>query len=132
MIFKYYGYDVDQDEIFKNMKGRRSRGREGEGLDERTAARFLSRAGFNVDLREEGDLDTVKKYIDKKVPVMWGHLAPEKWEGTRHMAVIIGYDDVHKLVVVADPGYGREISLSYDQFIDQWERVRSVMTAVSK
>lgn len=132
MVFKYYGHDVDQDMIFQKMKGRKSRVKEGEGLDPGTAARFLSRSGFNVDYREEGNLETVKKYIDNEVPVMWGHLAPGKWEGTRHMAVIIGYDDVYKSVVVADPGYGREISLSYDEFRNQWERVRNVMIAVSQ
>jgi uncharacterized protein YvpB len=132
MIFKYHGFDVDQDMIFKNMKGRRSTVREGEGLDPRTAARFLSRSGFNVDYREGGNLETVIKYIDNNVPVMWGHFAPGKWEGSRHMAVVIGYDDVYNLIIVADPGYGREISLSYDEFKNQWERARNVMIAVSK
>ena len=133
MVFKYYGFDVDQDAIYKNLNARRrSTVREGEGLDTRSVARFMSRAGLNVDYHEEGDLESVKGYIDKGIPVICGRIAPGKWEGTRHMAVIIGYDDVYKSVVVADPGYGREISLSYDQFIDQWERVRSVMIAVSK
>jgi hypothetical protein len=61
MIYRYYGNDVDQDMIFQKFKGRKSRVREGEGLDDRTAARFLSRSGFNVDHREGGDLETIKK-----------------------------------------------------------------------
>ena len=132
MIFRYYGYDVDQDMIFQKMKGRKSRVREGEGLDDRTAARFLSRSGFNVDHREGGDLETVKKYIDNNVPVMWGHVAPGKWEGSRHMSVIIGYDDVYKTVIVADPSFGRELTISYDDFKTWWGRARNVMIAVSK
>jgi uncharacterized protein YvpB len=131
MVLKYYGIDVDQDAIFKNLNARRrSNVREGEGLDPRTVARFMSRAGLNVDYREEGDLEAVKSYIDKGVPVMCGRIAPGKWEGTRHMAVIIGYDDVYKAVVLADPGYGREISLGYDQFMDEWGRVNRPMIAV--
>jgi hypothetical protein len=133
MVLKYYGFDVDQDAIYKNLNARRrSTVREGEGLDTRTVARFMSRAGLNVDYREEGDLESVKIYIDKGIPVMCGRIAPGKWEGTRHMAVIIGYDDVYKAVVLADPGYGREISLSYDEFMDEWGRVNKPMIAVSK
>ena len=133
MVLKYYGFDVDQDAIYKNLNARRrSTVREGEGLDTRTVARFMSRAGLNVDYREEGDLEAVKIYIDKGIPVMCGRIAPGKWEGTRHMAVIIGYDDVYKAVVLADPGYGREISLSYDEFMDEWGRVNKPMIAVSK
>jgi len=132
MIFRYYGYNVDQDMIFQKMKGRRSTVREGEGLDERTAARFLSRSGFNVDHREGGDLETVKKYIDNNVPVLWGHVAPGKWEGTRHMSVIIGYDDSYGTIIVADPSFGCELSLSYDEFKDRWRRARNVMIAVAK
>ena len=132
MIFRYYGYDVDQDMIFQKLKGRRSRVREGEGLDDRTAARFLSRSGFNVDHREGGDLETVKKYIDNNVPVMWGHVAPGKWEGSRHMSVIIGYDDAYQTVIVADPSFGRELSIPYDDFKKWWGMARNVMIAVSK
>jgi uncharacterized protein YvpB len=133
MVFKYYGLDVDQDAIFKNLNARRrSTVKEGEGLDPRTVARFMSRAGLNVDYHEEGDLETVKSYIDKGVPVMCGCITPGKWEGTRHMAVIIGYDDVYKSVVLADPGYGREISITYDQFMDEWGRANRPMIAVSR
>jgi uncharacterized protein YvpB len=133
MVFKYYGFDVDQDAIFKNLNARRrSTVREGEGLDPRTVARFMSRAGLNVDYHEEGDLEAVKSYIDKGIPVMCGRIAPGKWEGTRHMAVIIGYDDVYKSVVLADPGYGREISIGYDEFMDEWGRANRPMIAVSK
>ena len=133
MVFKYYGLDVDQDAIYKNLNARRrSTVREGEGLDPRTVAHFMSRAGLNVDYHEEGDLEAVKSYIDKGVPVMCGRIAPGKWEGTRHMAVIIGYDDVYKLVILADPGYGREISIPYDKFMDEWGRVNRPMIAVSK
>ncbi|MEN6320974.1 MAG: C39 family peptidase [Syntrophaceae bacterium] len=132
MIFRYYGYDVDQDMIFQNLKGRRSRVREGEGLDDRTAARFLNRSGFTVDHREGGDLDMIKKYIDNNVPVMWGHVAPGKWEGSRHMSVIIGYDDAYMAVIVADPSFGRELSIPYDDFKKWWGMARNVMIAVSK
>jgi len=133
MVFKYYGFDVDQDAIYKNLNARRrSTVREGEGLDTRSVARFMSRAGLNVDYHEEGDLEAVKSYIDKGVPVICGRIAPGKWEGTRHMAVIIGYDDVYKLVILADPGYGREISITYDQFMNEWGRVNRPMIAVSK
>jgi hypothetical protein len=133
MVFKYYGFDVDQDAIYKNLNARR-RGtvREGEGLDTRSVARFMSRAGLNVDYHEEGDLEAVKSYIDKGIPVICGRIAPGKWEGTRHMAVIIGYDDVYKSVVLADPGYGREISITYDEFMDEWGRANRPMIAVSK
>ncbi len=133
MVFKYYGFDLDQDAIYKNLNARRrSTVREGEGLDTRTVARFMSRAGLNVDYREEGDLEAVKSYIDKGIPVMCGRIAPGKWEGTLHMAVIIGYDDIYKAVVLADPGHGREISIDYDEFMDQWGRVNRPMIAVSK
>jgi hypothetical protein len=133
MVFKYYGFDVDQDAIYKNLNARRrSTVWEGEGLDTRSVARFMSRAGFNVDYHEEGDLKDVRSYIDKGIPVMCGRIAPGKWEGTRHMAVIIGYDDVYKAVVLADPGYGREISIGYDEFMDQWGRANRPMIAVSK
>ena len=133
MVFKYYGFDVDQDAIYKNLNARRrSTVREGEGLDTRSVARFMSRAGLNVDYHEEGDLEAVKSYIDKGIPVICGRIAPGKWEGTRHMAVIIGYDDVYKLVILADPGYGREISITYDQFMNEWGRVNRPMIAVSK
>ena len=133
MVFKYYGFDVDQDAIYKNLNARRrSTVREGEGLDTRSVARFMSRAGLNVDYHEEGDLESVKGYIDKGIPVICGRIAPGKWEGTRHMAVIIGYDDVYKLVILADPGYGREISITYDQFMNEWGRVNRPMIAVSK
>jgi uncharacterized protein YvpB len=133
MVFKYYGFDVNQDAIFKNLNARRrSTVKEGEGLDPRTVARFMSRAGLNVDYHEEGDLEAVKSYIDKGIPVMCGRIAPGKWEGSRHMAVIIGYDDVYKSVVLADPGYGREISIGYDEFMNEWGRANRPMIAVSK
>ncbi len=48
------------------------------------------------------------------------------------MAVIIGYDDVYKSVVLADPGYGREISIGYDEFMNEWGRANRPMIAVSK
>jgi hypothetical protein len=132
MVFRYYGFDIDQDGIFQKLKGRRSTVAEGEGLDPRTAARFLSRSGFTVDYCQERDLDAIKKYIDNNVPILWGHRPPGKWDRARHMAVIIGYDDVYKELVVADPGYGREISVSYDEFRNQWQSNWSVLIAVSK
>jgi hypothetical protein len=44
---------------------------------------------------------------------------------------VIGYDDTARRMIIADPGYGAEISYSYTDFLKRWRGTSELIIAVT-
>jgi hypothetical protein len=45
--------------------------------------------------------------------------------------VVIGYDDTARRMIIADPGYGMEVSMSYTDFLKRWRGTSELIIAVT-
>lgn len=113
MVLGYYGYVVSQDDIKK--------------------ADFENETGTNYHKMQwwlwkekkiksnalTGNLALIKKFILEDTPVIVRQWTTLKRKGT-HYRVVVGYDDINKIIFCHDPRKGPNISLSYDKFIQLW------------
>ena len=80
-IFAYYGIDIRGEKLMRNAKTTR------RGTSLENMQKVAKKHGFKV-VMEKMDLDKIKKYIKKKIPVI---LLLRAW-GDGHYAIAIGYD----------------------------------------
>ena len=92
LYVSYFGVSADQVEIARKIK------QPGGGTPVYAMRRFLDEAGL-ATLRIEADLDTMRRLVDMDVPL----IIEEEYSETRHVAVVIGYDDEREILEVQDP-----------------------------
>ncbi len=114
MVLRYHGFPRRQDDIAFSAYDNR-----GSGTSLAAIARYINRiAGLRAWLRERTDFETLKRCIDRDVPVMVPLKEPGREEG--HLAVAIGYDDGGEIMVLAEPATGSTIRVSYRDFLRVW------------
>jgi len=129
MIAQYYGYRIDPMQVSIESGIPLERGMSIEAI----LKYFETLKALKLDLEYHyrGDLEEIKRYIDNNIPVLWIH-ATARWGGRgRHAAVVIGYDDTARRMIIADPGYGKEISYSYTDFLKRWHGTSELIIAVT-
>ena len=56
---------------------------------------------------------------------------PAGGDRCRHAAVVIGYDDSARKMIIADPAYGAEVSMPYAEFLRRWHGTSELMITVT-
>ncbi len=130
MIARYYGFGISQIQV--SLESDISRNK---GMSLSAILKYFDRLRIlmlNVEHRYGGDLESIKRLIDNKTPVIWLHRAIEgnRWGGL-HSAVVIGYDDVRRIMVVADPACGCEVYMSYKGFLTRWQKTDNLYVVVT-
>jgi hypothetical protein len=127
MVAQYYGYSIDPMQVSIESGIPLERGMTSEAILKYFEQ--LKALKLDIDYRYHGTLELIKQYIDNNIPVLWLHyVAGWGWGG--HVAVVIGYDDTARKMIVADPAYGAEIAMPYVEFLRRWQ-VRREMIAVT-
>lgn len=130
MIAKYYGFGISQIQV--SLESDISRDK---GMTLNAILKYFDRLRIlmlNVEHHYGGNLESIKRLIDNQIPVIWLHrvLEERRWGGL-HSAVVIGYDDVRKIVVVADPACGCEVVMSYKEFLTRWQKTDNLYVVVT-
>lgn len=86
---------------------------------------------LNMDYHYGGTLETIKNLIDNQIPVIWLHHVPTGKVWIPHAALVIGYDDTLRKMVVTDPAFGSEVILSYKEFLSRWYRTNNLVVTVT-
>ena len=121
-VLAYYGVDVCEDIIMK-LAGTNRNGTPISGV------KMVARK-YNFDVKSgKMTIDDVKRYIDKKIPVIllvqaWTNKKDVNWEEDwtdGHYVVAIGYDS--KNIYFEDPSAFRRTFLTYQEFQTRWHDV---------
>jgi len=129
MIARYYGYNIDQMQISIESDTPIER-----GMTLSAILKYLDRLKIlmlNVAHRHGGDIEEIKRYIDNNIPVIWLHYAPAGRGWSPHVAVVIGYDDTARRMVIAEPSCGCEMMLPYREFLRWWQKTDNLMVIVT-
>jgi len=129
MIAQYYGYSIDPMQVSIESGIPLERGMNLEAILKYFET--LKALKLDIEYHYRGELDEIKRYIDNNIPVLWLHDAGTGKRVGRHAAVVIGYDDTARRMIIADPGYGTEISYSYVSFLSRWRITSELIIAVT-
>ncbi len=120
-VFQYYGLNITQDEIGKDVYIENLKGALITDLEN-----YAKKVDFKTDLKKS-DIEEIKKYIDSKKPVIalidTGFLFVSK----PHYVVIIGYDENGFFV---SDGYQPNKHYSYKDFLKMWEKLGNIILVV--
>lgn len=122
-VFMYYGGDIFEKQIMKVAGTIPKSGTSIKGM-----LRAIKHFGFEGKL-EELNIDELKKYIDKKTPVILRLQAWSQHENTDwvkdwkngHYVVAIGYDD--KKIYFEDPWCSERTYLEYNELLERWHDI---------
>jgi hypothetical protein len=130
MVAQYYGYNIDPMQVSIESGIPLERGMTSEAILKYFEQ--LKALKLDIDYRYHGTLELIKQYIDNNIPVLWLHhsLVSRVWG--RHVAVVIGYDDTARKMIVADPAYGTEIAVPYTEFLQRWHGARELIAVTSR
>ena len=112
-VLGYWGVNEPEERIAQLAGGTHTEGTSSQGLSQ--AARDL---GFDAENFELSNLDTVKKYLQQKIPVIvfwWGH--GRQGDGN-HASVIVGAQN--GFVYLMDPEVGMIVPQSEKRFLKSW------------
>jgi ABC-type bacteriocin/lantibiotic exporter with double-glycine peptidase domain len=120
-VLTYYGINTFEEEIIKSAKTSEN------GTPINGMLKVLKNNGLKADLKQL-DVDEIKKYIDKKIPII---LRIQAWSGINedwkkdwkhgHYVVVIGYD-LDKFYF-EDPWCSERTYLKFDELKDRWHDV---------
>jgi tetratricopeptide (TPR) repeat protein len=128
MALHLYGWEGDQADIaalIKPVLQDRNVNPEEMAYYIRTNAGWL-----NVQYRVSGDLTTLKKLLAARYPVIVESvtgldpndaLGPNDDLWAAHYLLLTGYDDATQAFTIQDSYHGADLSLSYEQLLDEWE-----------
>lgn len=128
MVAQYYGYRIDPMQVSVESGIPLE-----QGMTLDAILKYFERLKalkLDIEYRYNGNLEAIKQYIDNNVPVLWLHLVPARGGWYRHVAVVIGYDDTARRMIIADPAYGAEVSMTYADFLRWWHGTSELMIAV--
>jgi predicted double-glycine peptidase len=126
-VFAYYGIDIRQDELMKEL----GTGKDGTRVDEMI---FVAEArGFRVEAREHWSIREVKRYIDQGHPVIvllqaWAdrYMTLKDWRNDYddgHYAILIGH--AKGVLLFEDPASFRRTWLREYEFLARWHDLDS-------
>ena len=117
-VLKFYGTDIDQEEIAKEIYSPTLKGTLIIDLK-----RYAQSLGFKSDVRR-GSLEELKSYINRGYPVIVLVDLGKFFVSAPHYMVVVGYDEEH---IVAHTGYKANQRLSYEDFNRIWSKMGNVM-----
>ena len=120
-IFNYYGVKVSEEELI--LLGDIGE----EGTDFQTMKYLAHEYGFSFYGRTATNIDDIKKYLNKKIPVLVCYQMGENNGNNGHYSVVYDLDD--SFVYLADPAnwtegdkkkYSENRKMRIDTFIEHW------------
>jgi len=108
MIFKYYGLDITQIEIARNVI-------ENGNSSIFKFITFAKNLGFNAEYKNR-TIKEIKDLLKQDIPVIAIQCYSLTISDT-HARVIIGYDDENQEVIINDPVIGKDYKISYTNFL---------------
>ncbi len=111
MIFQYYGKKIPIQKIIKQcnpVKGR--------GTSHKILIQTARKNNFRVSAKNNSSINEIKKFIDKKIPVLVNYINPQSQRG--HYSVIKGYTKTH--LILADPSNGNNFKITFKKFNKNW------------
>lgn len=123
MLLSYYGVDVSQDELGRELRPYQNP--QGDNDDKSVTVSELGEKSKDFDLipyhRPNGNIGLVKEFIAYDIPVLtrtWTNLNEE----IGHYRVIKGYDDQTQQIFQDDSLQGKNLWYSYQDFESLWEK----------
>ncbi len=119
IVLKYYGIEVTEKEIAQLAEVSSDLGTDDKGIS-RAAKHF----GFKVKIKNNSNFKDIKKWLDKKVPVIvdWFTRGRKDYSDSDiadgHYSVVAGLDD--KFVYLQDPEIGKIRKLERGDFMAVW------------
>jgi len=129
MIAQYYGYRIDPMQVSIESGIPLEQGMTLEAILKYFEQ--LKALKLDVNYQYHGTIELIKQNIDNNVPILWLHYALAGRRGGRHAAVVIGYDDRAREMIVADPAWGAEVAMPYAEFLRRWFGTRELMITVT-
>jgi ABC-type bacteriocin/lantibiotic exporter with double-glycine peptidase domain len=129
MVAQYYGYNIDPMQVSIESGIPLEQGMTLEAILKYFEQ--LKALKLDINYRYHGTLELIKQNIDNNIPILWLHYAPAGRRWGRHAAVVIGYDDTARKMIVADPAYGAEVAMPYVEFLRRWHGTRELMITVT-
>ena len=129
MVAQYYGYNIDPMQMSIESGIPLEQGMTLEAILKYFEQ--LKALKLDINYRYHGTLELIKQNIDNNIPILWLHYAPAGRRWGRHAAVVIGYDDTARKMIVADPAYGAEVAMPYVEFLRRWYGTRELMITVT-
>ena len=129
MVARYYGFNIDQRQVSLEADIPYE-----QGMTLNAIVKYFERLKIlmlNINHHYGGDLESIKRLIDDNIPLIWLHHVPTGKGWMPHAAVVIGYDDTRRKMVVADPAYGFEVMIPYTEFLRRWYRTNNLMIIVT-
>lgn len=122
MVLAYYGVDVRKEKIMKIACTDKT------GTNPKNMIRTLKKFKLVTEAKEMS-LDDVKKFVDKKTPVIlliqaWSRKKNPNWKKlwtSGHYVIAIGYDK--NRIYFADPASIHITSLKNQEFIERWHDI---------
>ncbi|MDQ7056010.1 MAG: cysteine peptidase family C39 domain-containing protein [Persephonella sp.] len=120
-VFSYYGLNISQEKIAEKVYIPELKGALISDLEN-----YAKSSGFQTK-SAQGNVETLKRYIDRKIPVIvlldYGFLMFTKL----HYVVITGYNEVG---FIAHTGYEKNKLIPYRMFEKLWKKAGKVYLAV--
>lgn len=121
-VFVYYGIELREELIIKEAKTTE------KGTSVENLLKAIENNGLKYDSKEM-NIDDVKEYIDKNIPVIlliqaWTKEEKVNWQENwkdGHYVVAIGYD--HEKIYFEDPYAFRRTSLSFKEIEERWHDI---------
>ncbi|MGO9139369.1 MAG: C39 family peptidase [Syntrophales bacterium] len=129
MIAQYYGYHIDPMQVSIESGIPLEQGMTLEAILKYFEQ--LKALKLDVNYQYHGTLELIKQNIDNNIPILWLHFVPVGRRVGRHAAVVIGYDDTARKMIVADPAWGAEVAMPYTEFLQRWYGTSQLMIAVT-
>ena len=114
MVMNFYGVEVSQEEIAKEIYSPELKGTLSMNL-----VLYPIKKGFEAEMYN-GNLDDLKQKVKAMFPLIVSVKEREDTDRTHYM-VVWGYDDMNKKIF-AHSGRKEKIVMSYDDFTDMWKR----------
>lgn len=125
IVMAYYGVDVREDELMKDLKVSK------KGVSVQNMISVAGQKGFQVEAKSGFTLETLKRYLDEKHPVIvlvqaWAErfMTLEDWKRNNengHYVVVIGYEG--SILVFEDPASFRRTWLTEEEFLARWHDI---------
>jgi predicted double-glycine peptidase len=119
IVLGYYGIDKTEKELAKMLNWSKE-----IGIGNEDTVRVAKKLGFKVKLKRNSNFSDLKKWLDKKVPVIVDWFTrgrcdyPDSEIADGHYSVVAGIDD--KYIYLQDPEIGKIRKLKKDDFLKVW------------
>ncbi|OGY67721.1 MAG: hypothetical protein A3H63_01330 [Candidatus Harrisonbacteria bacterium RIFCSPLOWO2_02_FULL_45_10c] len=111
MVFDYFGKRLSQERLAKELHTTPR-----EGSDNPVMIRVAKRHGFSVSTYRRANFQILRRFLDKRVPVIVAYIEPAGNEG--HYAVVSSL--TRNYIVLRDPWNGKNFQLSRYEFLRRW------------